>query len=850
MKKIYFLLLSFCFFNGLSAQIINIPDVNFKAMLLAANSSNATASTQTPIYNADNGVWEVSSYNKIDTNNNGEIEVNEALVIKSLNIYGASISNLTGIENFTNLNTLFCEENQLTTLDVSALTNLSSLFCAKNQLSYLNVSGLTKLDQLGCETNLLTNLDVSTLSKLTYLSCFDNKLTSLDLSGINTLVTVFCEDNDITNLDLKSNLDLEYLWCQRNQLSNLDVTGLAKLKWLFFENNKISTIDLTELSELESLVFYDNKIRFIDLSNSPKIIYVEGGQNPIESIDLSQMLNLEYLWLGYTPIHSLDVSMSKKLKGMNVSGCQNLEFINLKNGSLEDLSYYEIINDPLLLNLDTRNFSNCPKLKYICGDEGELESISQKIASYNYTDCVVGGYCSFDEGSANYTIQGSNRMDSNNNGCDVLDLPFPNLKFTISDETRTGSIITDKTGDYSIKVKEGTYKLTPILENANYFSISPTSLNVTFPTDASPFIQDFCITPIASHKDLEITLIPMEVARPGFDSKYKLVYKNKGNVAQSGTVNLSFDDAVLDVVVSNPIVSSQNTNSLSWNFSDLKPFETREITFTLNVNKPTETPAVNSGTILHYTATVNSADVDENPNDNIFVLNHTVVGSLDPNDKTCLEGDVITPSLIGEYVHYLIRFENTGNYAAQNIVVKDMIDLTKFDISTLIPTSSSHPFVTKISNGNKVEFLFENINLPFEDDSNDGYLAFKIKTKSTLKVGDSFDNEANIYFDYNFPVLTNKATTKFATTLGTQDFEFSNYFKVYPIPADEVLNISAIQNVEIQSIAVYDILGQMVIALPNVKDTSKIDVSNLSSGNYFIKIKSDKGSSNMKFIKN
>jgi hypothetical protein len=73
---------------------------------------------------------------------------------------------------------------------------------------------------------------------------------------------------------------------------------------------------------------------------------------------------------------------------------------------------------------------------------------------------------------------------------------------------------------------------------------------------------------------------------------------------------------------------------------------------------------------------------------------------------------------------------------------------------------------------------------------------------------------------------------------------------VYPIPADEVLNISAIQNVEIQSIAVYDILGQMVIALPNLKDTSKIDVSNLRTGNYFLKIKSDKGSSSVKFIKN
>jgi hypothetical protein len=44
-------------------------------------------------------------------------------------------------------------------------------------------------------------------------------------------------------------------------------------------------------------------------------------------------------------------------------------------------------------------------------------------------------------------------------------------------------------------------------------------------------------------------------------------------------------------------------------------------------------------------------------------------------------------------------------------------------------------------------------------------------------------------------------------------------------------------------------LGQLVIAVPNAKSVSTIDVSKLSSGNYFIKIKSDKGSSGMKFIK-
>ena len=68
------------------------------------------------------------------------------------------------------------------------------------------------------------------------------------------------------------------------------------------------------------------------------------------------------------------------------------------------------------------------------------------------------------------------------------------------------------------------------------------------------------------------------------------------------------------------------------------------------------------------------------------------------------EGNVVGQEAIGNYVHYIIRFENTGTFPAENIVVKDLIDQTKFDITTLTPISSSHPFVTRISANNKVEF--------------------------------------------------------------------------------------------------------------------------------------------------
>ena len=72
--------------------------------------------------------------------------------------------------------------------------------------------------------------------------------------------------------------------------------------------------------------------------------------------------------------------------------------------------------------------------------------------------------------------------------------------------------------------------------------------------------------------------------------------------------------------------------------------------------------------------------------------------------------------------------------------------------------SGSHLYTTKIQSG-RVQFVFDNINLPFNDEDNDGYVAFKIKTKASLVAGDVFSNAASIYFDYNAAINTNTTNT-------------------------------------------------------------------------------------------
>ena len=897
MKKIYFLVLALCFFNGLSAQIINFPDVAIKKVLLDANELQSIA-------------LDLNGRNiKIDTNNNGEIEVSEALKVYRLridldNVYTPYLFNFTGINKFTSLVSISFYNIRSSVIDVTELINLEELSCYSSTVGELNVSGLKKLTRVSCPSdylskidlkgctalnhlqindNKLTALDIISCEKLETLQCGGNLLTTLDVDGLSNLKTLNCDrnkisffnfgytsniekltcsENGLVNLDVSKLEKLKELFCMKNQLVSLNIKGLLNLSVLDCNSNKLISIDVKSLKSLYRFYCYNNELSSLLINDLPNLGLLNCRNNKLTSLDLTNLVRLTILSCDNNEITNLDFKSMNSFYNDFSLECSNNKFSSLDLSSLKRISRLYCYNNPLLETINIKNggkhpdsdtnleFSNNPNLNYICQDANEIYGVEVLIKKYGYKNCTVNSYCSFIPGGKLYTIDTKNKFDINNNGCDNLDTVFPNLNFKISNGINYDNYVYNSLGSCIIPVPEGNYNITPILENPEYFKISPESTQINFPAQTSPYKQDFCVISKGSHPDLEISILPIAPSVPGFDSKFKIIFKNKGNQTQSGSVNLTFDDTTLDFILAIPVATDQKVNSLSWNFTNLNPFESKEITFILNVNSPMETPAVNNGDLLTFVATITSQVTDETPIDNAFTLNQTVVGSYDPNDKTCLEGNKIKPELIGQYVHYMIRFENTGTYAAQNVVIKDMIDLSKFDISSLIPTSSSHSFVTKISDINKVEFIFENINLPFDDANNDGYVAFKIKTLPTLKVGDSFTNEANIYFDYNFPILTNKATSKFETTLNIQDFDFSNYFSLYPNPVNEELNIIAKQNIEIQSLTIYDILGQAVIAVPNAKSVSKIDVSKLSSGNYFVKVKSDKGISSMKFIKN
>ena len=807
-----------------NAQIVNIPDANFKARLLAASPSQSIA------YDAS------FTRIEIDINNDNEIQVSEAATVCYLYVSSSSIINLTGLESFVNLKNFSCNYNQIASFNLSGLMYLEKIYLSNNVITSFNLSNLPILNLIDCGYNNLTTLALSSLPSLKELTCnYNASLSNLNLTNLPVLETLNCDYDNLSTLNVNNLTNLKTLNFSNNHISSINLNGLTNLQQLDCNQNQLISLNLSGLNNISGISCASNQLTALDITNLTNLHGLNCGGNQITALDFTNATALTYLVCSYNQLQTLDVSNSP-----NLSTClcrsNNITSLYLKNGynyTLADNDY-----------LNTYGFPQNP-IAYVCADENKIPSL---ITYFNSPTIEINTYCSFIPGGTFYSVQGTGQYDLTNNGCDSSDMTIAGINLILTDASNlTVGAFSNTSGNYAIPMQAGMYSVIASFENPTYFNVSPSSVNVNFPTTVSPCVQNFCITANGSHNDLEVVLFPVSAARPGFDASYKISYKNKGTTTQNGVVNFAFDDAVLDFVSANSNVSSQVANSLSWTFSNLLPFETREILFVLNLNSSIETPPVNAGDVLHFTATVNG-NIDETPNDTISVLNQLVVNSVDPNNKTCLEGNTISPSMVGQYVHYVIRFENNGTANAENIVVKDLIDTTKFNVTTLIPISSSHTFVTKVISTNKVEFIFENINLAYDDANNDGYIAFKIKTKPTLVVDDAFSNSANIYFDYNAPIVTNNATTTI-TALATQDFEFENYFNVYPVPANSTLNIETKTIIGVKSIEIYNQLGQMVLVIPNAETVTDIDISDLKTGVYFIKLNTDKGKANSKFVK-
>jgi len=688
------------------------------------------------------------------------------------------------------------------------------------------LTGLPALEELKFFGIAFEDLKMSDLPKLTSLDITELSIASdgrLDISQLTGLVSV-----DLREVELRSFI------CKRlPNLTDIQIIGkvtdtvivnsmpIAEKIHMELEGQTVY-MDISEniaminpWSTISEVLVIPHHVLDLNMRGSTSLRYLD-IRGKVDRLNLTGLTSLESIrYRGGTTI--LDFSTCVSLDYIYINDAPSLEILAIKNGRTQEIEW----------DLDS-------PLREICADFSELDTSIDSLMQH-YPELTLFTDCPILEPQNFYVLNGGSLYDINNDSCRTSEVQLAHSRYYLRKEGGAKSYyFANFEGDYIQYLTKGDYTFGPeVLYGEDLFTILPSQITVSL-SDSIPVVnQDFCYLSTQDLDIVDVTLIPIDNARPGFESAYRIVYTNTGSVIKDGDITLQFQEDVLDFVSSIPDITTQEEGFLSWSFEGLVPYETRTIDFYLLPNTPMDTPPVNGGDLLDFTAQVA-------PIGNVTTtaywsyLTQEVVNSFDPNDKRCLNGEILDPDDVGEYLKYMIRFENTGTADAINVFVTDTLDESVYDIRSLEVLSASHAVRTE-QEGNVVKFFFDEIYLPFEDATNDGYVVFRIKTLPTLELGDLIENKAAIYFDFNFPIITNTATTEVKVITNTSNVAAGMGLAVFPNPTHSAVRLSS--DVPIYEVTVSDYSGRLLYSSYKDVPTSEItiDFSGYAAGVYVLK---------------
>ena len=403
-----------------------------------------------------------------------------------IDVYNKQISSLEGIRYFTELKTLRCVQNQLTTLDLynnekltgvqcdnNQLTsiwvpyeNLQWLSCTKNYLTDIQNSLFRNLKELSCSENPVMNeqgIDFQNLPALEYFDCSGTNFSTLDVSSCRKLKELTCEDmRSLTRLD-----------CKNTALTKLSVTGCPYLKTLDCHSNNLSSLDVYGCYSLQLLNCYDNMLTTIYNMSSciSSLQTFNCNSNKFSSLNLLGYSQLQNLYCHNNQLTSLtglsgntallEVYCDRnQLTSLDVTGCSNLyelrcysnKFNYLELSDLPNLQKLDCSNNPSLTTLEVSDLHNLLEVDCSACDLRRLDWYDLKLTTL---DCSNNRNLTFLNNSRDYTNPIRPLTSLNVTGCSSLNT----LKLRDNDELAT----LDLTGCNSLQYLDVTYnKLTTL----------------------------------------------------------------------------------------------------------------------------------------------------------------------------------------------------------------------------------------------------------------------------------------------------------------------------------------------------------------------------------------------------
>ncbi|MDP5170898.1 MAG: T9SS type A sorting domain-containing protein [Bacteroidia bacterium] len=318
-----------------------------------------------------------------------------------------------------------------------------------------------------------------------------------------------------------------------------------------------------------------------------------------------------------------------------------------------------------------------------------------------------------------------------------------------------GMVLTDSNGVFSFKADTGLVYLEVFSSYLNNLvcPASYTVYNAQYGIDTSGF--DFGVDTLLYH-DLEVSV---SCTPPVWNStvKYYVTALNNGMlVSKSALKTLTYPAGLTPISYAPaPVAVDLLNHTVTWDTGTLLPTQQMTCFAYFAVGS-----SINLGDtiVAQASITVILGETDTVNNHDSYAAE--VVASYDPNDKQ------VTPTGIGEpgfilpstpTLDYRIRFQNTGNYPASYVVLRDTLP-AHLDLSQYRTLGASHRFRMAVEEDSIMVFTFANINLPAEMDDpagSQGFVAFQLGLYPNLPIGTEITNSAAIYFDFNPPIYTN-----------------------------------------------------------------------------------------------
>lgn len=648
--------------------------------------------------------------------------------------------------------------------NLSQVTDMSSMFSGaksfNQSINHWDVSNVTDISSMFSDTFLfnqpLNNWDVSNVIYMTGMfteaRAFNQPLNDWDVSSVKRMDAMFDSaysfnqslDNwDVSNVTTMANMfrnTYENTMAFNGSINNWNVSNVTDMSGMFHKansfNQPLNNWDVSNVTNM-SMMFrraslFNQPLNDWDVSNVNTMYDMFNSTNsfnqPLNDWDISSVTNMSgmfaYATLFNQPLSDWNVSNVTRMDAI-LSGATSFnqdisawDFSNI-------LAYYAQYYGPPSYSMTFVSYSGL--------DTDNYDALLLKFAQLGIEDQYFSGgglkYCdtgvrdflmnnlgwniqddSLAESCIGNSVIGNIRYNANGNDCDITDSVTTSLLINANSNTGSYTGSSDSNGVYTLKVFENTYDVN-LLNVPDYFTVTPVTSEITFEGYGNIETLNFCLTANEMVNNLNITLLPIQEARPGFEADYQLVVQNMGTQnVPTATVNLSFNDALQTFVSANPAPTATTANQLTFTITNLQPFQSRIINLKTELFAP---PVINGGEISNFTATVTPNADDFTPNDNTFELAQTIVNSFDPNDKRVLQGEEIFESQTNEYLNYIIRFQNTGTASAIKVKVKDVLN-ENLDWNTFQMVSASHNYKVTIKDGNQVEFTFDNINLPHE----------------------------------------------------------------------------------------------------------------------------------------